>query len=205
MFMTRTRLALALVASVTLTTSLHSQSLADVAKKTAEERATAKQGQGKTDKGAKAGKVTDKANGPTKVYTNKDLDKRPGPPERSVTPETAETTAKTETPVKAETSASTTTDRDAKLDAEVARLKGRAALKQLQTAYHEFQRFVEREGSEYNAFNCGTVDQRLAQGDTCYERAAKLKTTYPNQLRRARQAIWDLAVELKLNPEEETR
>jgi hypothetical protein len=187
-----------LLAALGLPTALHAQSLADVAKKTEEERATAKQEQVKTDKVEKAEKATDKANTPTKVYTNKDLDSRPAP-EPGVASKAAET------PPKAETPAATTAKRDAELDAEVTRLKGRAALKRLQTAYHEFQRFVEKEGGELNAFNCGTVNQRLAQGDTCYERAAKLKFTYPDQLRRTRQAIWDLAVELKLNPEQETR
>jgi hypothetical protein len=54
MSLSRALLATILVANFTATAALHAQSLADVAKKTAEERAKA-------------------ANAPAKVYTNEDL------------------------------------------------------------------------------------------------------------------------------------
>jgi hypothetical protein len=63
MSMTRPVLAQALVATFVLTTALHAQSLADVAKKTEEDRAKAKQEQAKSADIKKT----------EKVYTNKDL------------------------------------------------------------------------------------------------------------------------------------
>ncbi len=52
--MTRTLLATALLAALMATTAIHAQSLADVAKKTEEERANAKQEQTKSDNTKKA-------------------------------------------------------------------------------------------------------------------------------------------------------